>query len=403
MVVYIVYTIYKLSVIWGDIVLSDAHTMYMMLCLGNFIMFVMLMVFGRVTQSDGIFKRYSYSKLLQGLGISLVLMQGVMPEIISVIAGNGFIIVGIMLETFCLIYVGIRPRDSAARGWIRISLALVAGFTLIYFAGADIAVRSAVISMIAALVMLAVAVGLIFYNNETKLRRITGGFFIAFSIMCGLSAMDALANKAGYPIFNENPGETLTYLMAYGYMLVSTMAFLLMSREALELKLQQAATRDFLTGIYNRGHAMHLAKKLFSLMIRQRKPISVLMIDLDHFKAVNDKYGHFVGDEVLVNFSHKTAALLRSDAVFGRYGGEEFIVFCPNTNEQDAAMIAKRIKGCLVPEFTNKQTLPHYTVSIGAATIIPADIADMAKLMKMADEALFQAKRTGRNKVIQYG
>lgn len=389
-----------MAFIWGDVVLFDTPTMYKLLCLSNFIIFIMLIAFGKATQSDGLFKRYTYGKLFQGLGIFLIHMQGIMPELFSVIAGNSLVIMGIMLEAFCLVYIGKRPRYNAARGWIRASLSLVAGLTLLYFT-ADAAIINVIISIIFAVVMLAVAAGLLLYNNDTKLRRVAGIFFIAFSVMYAFTALEAFSFEAGHPI--GVAGRTFDVLITYGYVLVSTMSFLLMSREAIGLKLQQAATCDFLTGIYNRGHAMHLAKKLFSLMIRQRKPISVLMIDLDHFKAVNDKYGHFVGDEVLVNFSQRTAALLRSEAVFGRYGGEEFIVFCPNTNAHDAAAIAKRIKGGLVQEISNKAILPHYTVSIGTATIIPTDIADMAKIMRMADEALFQAKRTGRDKVIQYG
>lgn len=390
------------AIYWGEIVLLDTRTMYLLLCLGNFIMFVMLVVFARATHLNGLFRRYAYGKLFQGLGMSMVLFRGIVPEGLSVIVGNSLFFVGVILEAFCLMYVGKVPSYRTARVWIRISLFLIVGFVLIYLAGVDIAVRSAVVSFVIAIVSLTIAGGLLFYNNETKLRRFSGAFFIIFALLHVFRAMEALSGQTDYLFFGATPAPTLSLLMAYVYMLISTMAFLLMSREAVDLKLQQAATRDFLTGIYNRGQFMHLAKKIFGLMIRQKQPVSVLMLDLDRFKSINDKYGHFVGDEVLMHFSSVTTAALRGEDVFGRYGGEEFIIISPNTSNQEAMVIGHRVKAALASAVAQEAGLPHYKVSIGTASIIPTHISEMTNLIKMADAALLQAKRSGRNRVVRY-
>lgn len=387
---------------WGEIVLFDTRTMYLLLCLGNFIMFVMLVVFARVTHLNGLFKRYTYGKLFQGLGMSIVLFRGIVPEGLSVIVGNSLFFVGVILEAFCLMYVGKAPSYRTARVWIRISLTLIVGFIVIYLAGVGIAVRIAVVSLVIAFVSLAIAGGLLFYNNETKLRRVSGAFFIIFSLVHVFRATEALSGQIDYMLFGVTPAQTLSLLAAYVYMLISTMAFLLMSREAIDLKLQQAATRDFLTGIYNRRQFMHLAKKNFGMMIRQKQPVSVLMLDLDRFKSINDKYGHFVGDEVLMHFSSVTTAALRDEDIFGRYGGEEFIILSPNTSNQAAMVIGQRVKAALASAVAQEQGLPNYKVSIGTASVIPTHISEMANLIKMADAALLQAKRTGRNRVVRY-
>ncbi|MDD4600040.1 MAG: GGDEF domain-containing protein [Negativicutes bacterium] len=379
--------------------LLDTYTMYLMLCLGNFIVFIMLVFFGRSTQPDGLFTRYTYAKLFQCIGLSLVIFKGIVPAAISAIIGNGLLFAGILLEAFCIIYVGKTPSQRAAKDWVRIALLLIAGFVVLYLSDVSTVVRTSVAAIVLASTSLIVSGGLLFFNNATTLRRVSGFLFLGCSIFHIYRAIGALSNPLGYMFFD---GQTVAFLMAYVHMMFSTMAFLLMSREVSDIKLKQAATMDYLTGIYNRMQFMNLAKKLVSLLARQKRPVSVLMLDLDHFKAINDKYGHFTGDEVLVHFSKSTTAVLRPEDIFARYGGEEFIILLPNTGSREVMLIGQRIKNHLADAVTNKG-VPHYTVSMGAATIIPAHRSELAKVMRMADEALFQAKRGGRNKVIQYG
>lgn len=379
--------------------LLDTSTMYLLLCIGNFILFVLLVIFAKFTQTDGLFIRYSYSKLFQSLGILLMYFRDALPESISVIIINGLLLVGVTLEAFCLIYIGKIPSYRAAKSWIRISVFLVAGYTLLYLAGVSTAARASVLAAIIAIIALVIAVNLIF-NTGTKIRQIFGAFFLCFSFLYFIRAKEAVAGT-GYMLFGLTIGQSLAFLLAYSYMLFSTMAFLMMSREAMDIKLKQAATMDYLTGVYNRMQFMNLAQKKCSLLARQKKPVSILMLDLDHFKAINDKYGHFTGDEVLIHFSRNTAEVLRNGDIFGRYGGEEFIVFLPNTDRQEALLVGQKIKTHLAT-VAALQTIPNYTVSIGAATIIPACSSDIVNVMQMADEALFQAKRSGRNRVIQF-
>lgn len=173
---------------------------------------------------------------------------------------------------------------------------------------------------------------------------------------------------------------------------------MLVSREAIDVKLKEAAAKDYLTGIYNRMQFMQLSEKLFFLMIGQQRPVTIFMIDFDYFKVINDTYGHAVGDSVLVHFSQKTQAIIRAEDLFGRYGGEEFIIFSPNTTAEDALSMGRKIKSAIeTGSADNGVALPKYTVSMGTATMVPQTLADRDKLIKQADQALLQAKRNGRN------
>ena len=179
------------------------------------------------------------------------------------------------------------------------------------------------------------------------------------------------------------------------------MAYLLVSREVIDIKLKEAATKDYLTGIYNRMQFIQLSEKLLSLMIRQQKTATIFMIDFDYFKVINDTYGHAVGDSALVQFSRETQAVIRTEDLFGRYGGEEFIIFSPNTTAQDALTMRQKIRAAIEVSSDYDPTIPKYTVSIGTATMVPEELADLDRLIKRADQALLQAKRNGRNQIVQ--
>ena len=166
--------------------------------------------------------------------------------------------------------------------------------------------------------------------------------------------------------------------------------------------LNQLAIHDALTGAYNRGHVQELLRQSVARFNRYRQPLCVMLIDLDHFKRVNDNYGHAVGDEVLRQISSKAAAVLREGDVFGRWGGEEFIALLPNIDIQGASDVAERLRlGISELKFSAEAKEFGVTVSIGVSQIQDAEGADA--LVDRADVALYAAKDAGRNCVILSG
>ncbi|SHJ57685.1 GGDEF domain-containing protein [Propionispora hippei] len=379
----------------------DIYTIYFLTFLGNFFMFLMLVIFAQTTGFDGLMRHYIYGKLLQTLGGALGLFRGLVPVDFSIIMGNSLIFLGVAVEVYCIVHVGRIPLNKSIKRWRYVVAGIIAGFTLLYLAGATMGVRVFVSAMILAIYSLVAAAGLFFRSDATKLRKILALFFVALAAYQVLRALDAWPRGEHYVLFATSSSQAISFVSLYIHMLISTMAYLLVSREVIDIKLKEAATKDYLTGIYNRRQFIQLAEKLVSLMIRQQKPVTVFMIDFDYFKTINDTYGHAVGDNVLVQFSRGTEAIIRQEDLFGRYGGEEFIVFSPNTSTAETLMIGQRIREVCAISSNNNPDIPKHTVSIGTATMIPETYADLEYLIRQADQALFQAKRNGRDQIVQ--
>lgn len=161
-------------------------------------------------------------------------------------------------------------------------------------------------------------------------------------------------------------------------------------------KLEEESHRDMLTNVYNRRYLMEWLIQQRKLIQRYHYPISCLLFDLDHFKSINDNYGHEKGDEVLVQFSAIVAAMLRDGDVMVRYGGEEFLVLLTHTDLELALSIAERIRVKI--NGSSLAGLPQgvLTTSVGVSTWVEGH-DECGGVLAMADEALYLAKDAGRN------
>ena len=170
-------------------------------------------------------------------------------------------------------------------------------------------------------------------------------------------------------------------------------------RKKLEETLKELSEKDTLTGAYNRRHFMQIFDQEFSIAKRYKNKLSVLLIDLDNFKDINDTFGHDGGDAVLKRFVLFCEDILRESDLFARYGGEEFIVMLPGTPSLGAAIIAERIRSNIEEMSVNyKEQTIKFTISIGISLVLDADASSNAVLSR-ADAALYQAKKKGRNRI----
>lgn len=174
-------------------------------------------------------------------------------------------------------------------------------------------------------------------------------------------------------------------------------------RKKTEQALEQFAQTDFLTSLANRRHFMMLAEQELSRTLRYGGALSVLMMDVDHFKKINDTYGHKTGDVVLQRFAGMVRQALREIDAVGRVGGEEFAVVLPQTDGERALEVAQRLcKITADAEVALEHGLSiHFTVSIGVTTLA-ATSTNIDTLLSQADQALYRAKNTGRNRVCVY-
>jgi len=167
------------------------------------------------------------------------------------------------------------------------------------------------------------------------------------------------------------------------------------------LQLEKLSTIDSLTGLFNRGHIMDIFAMHIKRYDRNQASFSILMVDLDFFKKINDRYGHIAGDAVLVETGKIFSTILRSIDAAGRYGGEEFLIILDNTPERQAEKTAERIRKAVEHSeiFVDGKRI-KVTVSIGVATIKHIKDTKGINLIDRADKALYQAKRDGRNCVV---
>ncbi|WP_457798804.1 GGDEF domain-containing protein [Methylocystis sp. S23] len=165
-------------------------------------------------------------------------------------------------------------------------------------------------------------------------------------------------------------------------------------------ELERLATTDALTGLFNRRHFLALAEMEWMRARRYGRPLSFLMLDIDHFKTINDSFGHIVGDQAIVHLTHIWRERRRSSDVVARIGGEEFGVLLPETDREGAVRVAERLRlDAAASPLSLPESVIRATVSIGVASCSALTPA-FSSLMEAADRALYKAKRLGRNRVV---
>ena len=169
-------------------------------------------------------------------------------------------------------------------------------------------------------------------------------------------------------------------------------------RKVLEASLMKLSREDPLTGLYNRRTILDSLEEEIKRGQRYEHPLSFLMMDIDHFKKINDQWGHPAGDEVLKSFAAECRSLMRENDKMGRFGGEEFVMLLPETAQPDAALAAERVRNRTaemdIKTKCGTAAIP-VTVSIGVTTATASD--DVEAIIARADEALYVAKNQGRN------
>ncbi len=349
------------------------------------------------------FMRRGYPSNIGGLGywaigpavifLSTLLFgaRDILPELLTVTTANLLLLLGV----FSLYFGSVRfyRQTIDARRWIAAIIVVIAVTSWYTFAKPNYNAR---------LLLIACFMGFIFIRHALLIARFGGTSFSArFTLLVSvtealvllLRAASALATESTN-LLQSSPIQSI-YITAYAVaMLMLTVGLVLLAADRLRSELEHLATHDPLTGILTRRALLDRCALELARCLRHDRSMALLMLDLDHFKAVNDQHGHLVGDHVILNFVARTSGLLRQIDSFGRFGGEEFIVLLPETNPTDAMVVAERIRAAVA----TPSELPAYTVSIGVTTRSYGDTT-VDELLARADKALYQAKANGRNRV----
>jgi diguanylate cyclase (GGDEF)-like protein len=345
---------------------------------------------------------WAIGNLVIGLGMVLVLIQLDAPKPLFL---PGMALIGVGLSLYIngiQAFVDRKPDHRIPPAVFFLLIAIEAYFML---QQQDIRM-TAVLSAIVFSVIYLYCARLTFSRDDGIVGTL---FWIASSLyllmallMLGRAFYTTQVDAAVFDSFATWPVNAYTFMLGAVSQFFISSLFVLMLSYKVNQKLESFATIDGLTGVLNRRGLEDAALKMQDICKRINLSMAILLIDIDHFKKVNDKYGHLTGDDVLRHISKEIAKILRSSDVLGRYGGEEFCVFLPNTTESDAIGLAERIRaGVEASPFQDVQGSIKTTVSIGVADSVRAGY-DFKGLVATADSAMYGAKNGGRNRVVSY-
>lgn len=376
----------------------DTPTLLIVLIVSNFLMAGAMWVAFAGRFRDGL-GRWTGALVVQGMAWTLIVMRETFPEMASVAAANAFLAYSWSLQMSALLEFHKRPTPR----W------LLYGPVMIAFLSFFIYLREPREQLIMSglsfgLLQFITAAALLHFRLAAEQRTrwlLAGSFFVlSFGLLwLGFTAWfepEVILPTTGTSL---TPGPAL--LTFYAVTIASSFAFILMHKERADRETYELATTDPLTGVYNRRTFKELAEPNLSRSRRAHAPVSLLMLDLDHFKRINDTYGHLAGDDVLKSFATLVRNCLRKEDLLARYGGEEFVVLLPGSSQAAAAALAERIREqvAALPMEANGHRA-RVTVSIGSASEKGDTLPSLEAMLGRADEALYQAKREGRNRVV---
>ena len=193
--------------------------------------------------------------------------------------------------------------------------------------------------------------------------------------------------------------SNLQLLIVFVSLVMLVLAWLLLKMVQGQKHLLRVSQIDDLTGVINRRHLVELGEKMFVSTYFKQQDFSVLMIDVDNFKMINDNFGHKAGDKVLKKIAELSNQIMRENDCFGRFGGEEFICLLPATSPKDAYDVAERIRLSIQEKIKLNKVAEQVTVSIGISSYKRENTESFTQLIKDADDKMYEAKRLGKNKV----
>ena len=322
-------------------------------------------------------------------------LERVLPASIVMLCGNALLMSGLGFFYFGS-QMFLRQRCTW-RAWALVGTALLAGLGLFWWIQPDFRARTLLFTSVAAICNGA---------HAWLLLRHGSGFAARLMAQVLVVLCSVLVLRAATTFWLDAPDSTRTTqaLMQQIYAvslhlsaLLLSIGCLLMISERVRHEFEYQATHDSLTGTLTRRGIFQACEVEWARWQRYGRSFSVLLLDIDHFKRINDRWGHQAGDRVLQDCTRKIMARLRNTDVVGRYGGEEFVVLLREADTEAAQAAAERIRQGLEPR-TTAPDIPAYTASLGVATAAAEDDCFDA-MLKRADMGLYQAKASGRNQV----
>lgn len=324
------------------------------------------------------------------LSTLLVGARGSIPDTFSMVGGNLALFVGLtLLYLGSQRFVGVPPSD---RLWGSLILAMAP--VLFWFSQTKPHYGMFLMSISVFLAALSIShlVLLLRHGARDFATSLTASALLVLSMIQVARFVFALDLPADSSLFSLTPTQSAIMTLYAFCTLLIPIGLVLMATDKLRAEFENLASHDYLTGALTRRALIEACEQELCRCRRQQRATSLLMLDLDRFKSINDNHGHLVGDQLLRELSATVTSLLRRPDRFGRFGGEEFVVLLPETPLEGARVVAERIR----TKVAESHGPVSCTVSIGATTWHDDD-TKVESLLARADAALYEAKAAGRN------
>ena len=378
-------------------------TLMLALLLGFLLLTLELGVSQKALRSRPDIRRWTMGSWALLGGFAALAARGVVPVELSIMVGNALICLGLAVYVQALTLL-LLSKDGPR--WLMYLQPLV-WLALLAMLDWPLNRRTAVMSLVYG-ALLAPSVVLILrhgWRAERSLRSVALTMSLAMAAL-GLRAVHAWLTPGDYvDLMQVSLGQGLTFLFAFMCLLGAGYGFVLAVFERVAQQMDEAATHDGLTGCWNRSTTDALLEHELLRSRRTGTPVAFVLLDIDHFKQVNDQQGHRSGDAVLRRFADTVRGRLRASDVFGRTGGEEFGLVLPGTDMAGARWLVEAVRREVeLMSVAGDEGQPlRVTVSAGIAPADAQTTLSGDRLYGQADQALYEAKRNGRNRVEVYG
>lgn len=382
----------------------DPKTAISILLTGNAALAIVILGYS-ISHGDNKIKNqlqsFGYSKVFQSIAWCIVFLINQFPVWLGGILGNDFLFIGMYMESVTMMSM-VKKESGLPRKMLNILLVvLIVSYNVLVIMGSKPHIRVALASFGVFLILVFPTFLYILERQASTFKKSIGSIYIVF--LCALPFRGVISLMTpNMNIFTNNLIQSVTFLSLILILIVGGTGFLLLFKEEADRELQTMATLDPLTGISNRRYFMKEAQRIFELHKRKGHQLTILFIDIDHFKNVNDQYGHNFGDDVLITMAKIIDNEIGESDLCCRYGGEEFIVLLSNMDANSAFILGESIRNTIKEIKFESNPDFCFTISGGLFTKIPLQNETLEQFIEHSDQAMYMAKTNGRNCIIPY-
>ncbi len=382
----------------------DIRTAMAILIWGNFACVLLIIAYNRTynDEEDYILGKYLFwSKLSQATAFLLLFYRGIIPNILSVNVGNTLLMLGFYLEALSILIILVEDKEKYYHiiKWLFVISIFI--FNFIEIISPSTATRVTVVSVCIFCILVIPSFKLITKRAIGSVKHLMGIVYAIFLVTL-LPRAFYTSTHIEATIFSNVFIQSLTFISLVVLMIYSLSAYLLMMKENSDKVISEMAHNDYLTGLWNRYSFINKCEQLFSDYQDKKLEFTILFIDIDNFKKINDEYGHSFGDKILIHISQVIKSNLKECDFSCRYGGEEFVIFLSQSNESAGMNVAHHIMTSIKGAVFESQPDFKYTISMGIYSGIPEQSDELNQFIHNADQALYYAKRKGRNLAMEY-